>query len=313
MADFYHDIYNKEIKERFLDSINLEQYPVRWWERLFEKTYIFEQSKNKDLYSFTTPEILEFYKFLDVGTLSPLIIYNVNLTTYAQWALNENLILDGQNHFDILTNDILMTCVNKAKLEQSILSYDYFLDIINDKMVNYQDRFIFFCLWEGIKGKDYEDIVNMKLDDIDEKNRIVALTSGRETYVSKEFVDIAKAADKQLEYTGLTDTGHTMLLTPSPTIYKPKSNSRGIDTNRSVYNTILRNIHSIPELSTVVTAKTIRDSGMIYYLNKRADKLGVSVEELIYNLENCRDIIEKYGLNIRTRKRWLLQYSEFIH
>ena len=256
---------------------------------------------------------MEFYKFLDVGTLSPLIIYNVNLTTYAQWALNENLILDGQNHFDILTNDILMTCVNKAKLEQSILSYDYFLDIINDKMVNYQDRFIFFCLWEGIKGKDYEDIVNMKLDDIDEKNRIVTLTSGRETYVSKEFVDIAKAADKQLEYTGLTDTGHTMLLTPSPTIYKPKSNSRGIDTNRSVYNTILRNIHSIPELSTVVTAKTIRDSGMIYYLNKRADKLGVSVEELIYNLENCRDIIEKYGLNIRTRKRWLLQYSEFIH
>ena len=79
-----------------------------------------------------------------------------------------------------------------------------------------------------------------------------------------------------------------------------------------MYNAIVRNIASIFELADVVTAKSIRDSGLIYYLNKRAEKLDVPVSELVYNLDNWQDLIDKYQFNPDARKRWLLQYKDFL-
>ena len=313
MLDFRENIYNKEIKERFLNSIDLEQYPSRWWERLFEKSYIIEEPKQKDLYSFTTPEILEFYKFLDIGTIAPLVVYNTNLVIYAQWALNENLITDGQNHYDVINSDILSTCLNNVKLKQSILSYKEFLYLINHKIVNDQDKFVFFCLWEGIKGKNYIDIVNLKLSDINEENQSVELSSGRTVYVSKEFIDIAKAAERQIDYVLLIGDNKPTPLIDTGCIFKEKSNSRGIDICRTVYNTIVRNINTVDGLNDVVSANSIRDSGLIYHLNQRADKLGITVEELIYSLDDCMDIFKKYTFDTKTRKRWRLQYKDFLH
>lgn len=312
MADFYSDIYNQETKERFMDSINLDQYPPRWWERVFEKSYFFEKLKDKDLHSFSTPDIIEFYKFLDVGTLTPLIIYNTNLLRYAQWALNEGLVFDGQNHFDEFDTELLATCVSMVKKKQSILSYDDFLNLMYRRIINYQDRFIFFCLFEGIKGKNYQDIIDMKMEDIDKKNRVVHLQSGKDVCVPQDFVDIAAEADKQTVYTGLTDSNFEIQLIPSLTIYKQKNNSQGSDPNRTIYNTIVRNINAIDELSEVITSKSIRDSGLIHYLNQRADKLHTTVEEMFVTCDNCRDILEKYNLNPMTRKRWRIQYKEFL-
>lgn len=313
MPDFYSEVYNRENKEWFLESIDLTQYPPRWWERVFEKSNMFEKIKDKDLYNFTTPDIIEFYKFLDIGTITPLIIYNTNLIRYAQWALNENLIVDGQNHFDELTSEILATCLNVTKTEQSILSYDTFVDLINRKIVNDQDKFIFFCLFEGIKGKNYQEIVDMKMSDIDENNLSVHLSSGRNVSVSPDFINICKKADKQTVYVGIVGNEIERNLVPGNNIVKEKSNSQGKNLNRTVYNTIVRNIAAVFELADVVTAKSIRDSGLIYYLNKRADKLGVSVSELMYDLNNWQDLIDKYQFNPDTRKRWLLQYKDFLH
>lgn len=313
MADFYSEVYNSEIKERFLNSVEISKYPPRWWERVFEKSYIFEKTKQKDLYSFTVPEILEFYKFLDIGTLNPLIIYNINLTAYAQWALNENLVVDGQNHFDVIDFDLLNTCLNKAKLDKSILSYDEFIELVDHEIINDQDKFIFMCLYEGIKGKNYQEIVDLKITDIDERNNTVNLSSGRNIIVSDKFIEIAHKADKEMEYVSTSNNDFIRKLIPSPRIYKEKSNSSNKDVNRTIYITIVRNIQTINSLYNVVTAKSIKDSGLIYYINKRADKLGITAEELIYSVENWQDIIEKYNFNKDSRRRWILQYKDYLH
>lgn len=316
MINFQNNIYNQETKERFLDSIDLNQYPRRWWERVFEKSYMFEVRNNKDLYSFTTPEILEFYKFLDIRSLTPLIVYNANLVKYGQWALNENMITDGQNHFYEMDNEVLFTCVNQAKLNKSILSYDEFFEIVRDKIVNEQDKFVFLCIFEGIKGRYYQEIVDLKLSDIDKEKSTVKLSSGRTIAVSKEFIDYAERADNEHDYISLLGeygVGNKIIkLIPSSTIYKEKQNSNGRVVNRTVYNTIVRNIESINDLNSTITSKSISDSGMIYYLNRRADEKGTTVAELLKNPETCQDIIDKYNFNIRTRVRWLMQYENFL-
>ena len=156
------------------------------------------------------------------------------------------------------------------------------------------------------------DIIDMKMEDIDKKNRVVHLQSGKDVCVPQDFVDIAAEADKQTVYTGLTDSNFEIQLIPSLTIYKQKNNSQGSDPNRTIYNTIVRNINAIDELSEVITSKSIRDSGLIHYLNQRADKLHTTVEEMFVTCDNCRDILEKYNLNPMTRKRWRIQYKEFL-
>lgn len=311
MADFRNDVYNKENKERFLNTINLEQYPPRWWERLFEKSYLLEKMHDKDLYSFTTPEIIEFYKYMDMGSIPSLTVCNLNMIKYAQWAMNEFLINDGQNHFDEINIDILATCVSAKKLNQSIFTYDRFITVVN-KLYNYQDKYIFFCLFEGIKGKNYEDIAALKIGDIDEKNLLVHLSSGRDVYVSQEFVNICKEADKETVYYSI-NTERPRQLIPSITIFKDKNNvSKGM-TGRNIFRAIERSCTYIEDIHGKISAKSIRDSGLIYYLNKRADKLEISVEELLYNPENCQDIIDKYQFNMNNKKMWILQYGEFLH
>lgn len=312
MADFYESIYNTELKERFMNTLDLDQYPPRWWERVFEKSKMFEKKNDKDLYSFTVPEIIEFYKFLDIGTLAPLIIYNTNLVKYGQWALDENLVVDGQNHFDVIDNEILASCLNNIKVRQSVLSYEDFIHIIRREIINDLDKFVFFCLFEGIKGVNYQEILELKMSDIDESNQMVSLCSGRSMYVSKDFIAICRRADDQKEYIGLTEKDKKMPLIPSVYIYKEKCISQGVDKARSIYRTITRNTYSVDSLNNVVSSKSLRDSGMIYYLNQRARKLDVPVEELMYDLDNWKDIAEKYQFNTDTRKRWLLQYKDVL-
>lgn len=61
MSDFYNDVYNQEGKEIFLDSININKYPFRWWERLFEKTIELEEKIRK---IYIILQLLRYWNFI---------------------------------------------------------------------------------------------------------------------------------------------------------------------------------------------------------------------------------------------------------
>lgn len=199
MSDFYNDVYNQEGKEIFLDSININKYPFRWWERLFEKTIELEEKNQKDLYNFTTPEILELYKFLDVKSLESLMIYNINLVKYGDWALMNNLSIDGQNHFSEIDNELLADCINPIGVNKSVITEEQLEDILR-QLDNAMDKYVFYALWEGIKGKEYSEILELRMVDINEATKEVSLSSGRIIKVSDRFIAIAKEADQQTTY-----------------------------------------------------------------------------------------------------------------
>lgn len=301
--------YNKSIKERFLNNIDIEKYPPGWWERVFDKSYVFEELYKRDLYDFSTSNLIDFLKYLDLANINNLIVYKLNLTKYAEWAVSENLVSDNQIHFNELTMELLNSCISKARISNAIISYKKLKSI---PFVNKQDKFVFWSIFEGIKGKDYEEIINLKIEDIDQSTQTVTLCTGRTIKVSSEFINAAQGAWDEDEYVTLKDADIVLPLF-GDYIFKEKRMSRGIDKPRSVYNTIVRNINYFPELSGDVTARSIRDSGLIHYLNDRADDCGVSVSELFYDLPNCKDIIDKYGFNILTRKKWLMMYEEYLH
>lgn len=309
--------FNQETKDRFLNHIDLSKYPPRWYERVFEKASLLESDKGRDLYDFSTMELLEFYKWLDIGNIASLVVLNSNLGVYTEWALSENLIADNQTHPREITLEVLNTCVSKARINNSILTFE---TLKNIRFVNAQDGFVLWCLFEGIKGKEFEDILNIELGDIDVQNKTVKLYSGRTIKVSDEFIYMAIRADVEDEYVGFA-TGNqnvTFKLIPSDKIFKQKHQSRGIDLRRAVYSTVSRSTRSIPGLNSEQNAKSIRDSGFIHYLNERAKSLETPTVKMLYDeLENhsgvCKDIIDKYSFNMNTLKRWAIMYEDYLH
>lgn len=310
-------MFNNEIKERFLNEIDINKYPPRWWERVFEKTEWFEEKYGKDLCSFTTNEIIEFYKFLSLSSLSSLNVYNTNLIKYGDWALINNMIFDGQNHFAELDNELLNTCIDKASIEQSIISYDKLTELTN-QFTFQRDKYIIYALFEGIKGKNYEEIINLTASNIDATNHTVILCSGRTILVSDRFISICQLALKEDEYSVYDYKGHEKkyhLISYEDRIYKEFPNSRGIKTSQAVYRNIKRAIGYLG-LSKNITANSIMTSGMIYYFNKKAKELEINTIELLNNLEykNERDIIfDKYNFNNQVKKRFMIQYEGFLN
>lgn len=304
------EYYNNEIKQRFLDSIDLSKYPPGWWDRMFAKTKLFEERKGFDIYDFSTSDLMEFYKFLEIGNVANLIAENAKLIAYGEWALNEHLISDNQIHFYELRNtDIMSKCVSKARIYNSILTKTQLKHI---HFLNYQDAFVFWALFEGIKGKNYEEIINLSVESIDQTNRKVKLCTGREMMVSDEFISMAINANKETEYTVLNKVDSTIQLLPSLTIYKERHNSRGVDIPRSVYALISRNLQNIDGLNNDITSKSLRDSGLIHYLNERGQQVGIPAKDLLYNLDKIDDLLDKYYFNPFVRKKWLLTYSEYL-
>lgn len=301
MSNFFVDPYNAEEKEWFLSEIGIERYPERWWERLFEKSRLLEDKYQKDLYGFTAVQIQELYKLLNLN-LESLIVLNTNLIKYGNWALTNNLLIDGQNHFTEFNTELLNRCVSKAALQQSVVSLDEFRLLIRD-FDNYQDKFIYYCLFEGIKGKQFSDVINLKLEDIDQRQKTVKLFSGRTIEVSQDFIDISIEANKETLYYSF----RPLKLIPSEYIYKSKENVTKDQRGRNIQRTFVRMVES-----KRINANAIFQSGLIHYLNKRAKERGVHVKDMIYDLDMCGDIIDKYCLNKDTRGRFLIKYEDFL-
>ena len=311
MSEFINKVYNQDSKEMFLESIELDKYPPRWWERLFEKTVDLEEKYGKDLFGFTTPEIIVLYKYLDAYSLESLMVYNLNLIKYGDWALMNNLSVDGQNHFAEITNESLANCVNEIAVKKSIVDEERLEEILR-QIDNAMDKYVFYALWEGIKGKEYCEILELKLSDINVNTKEVVLCTGRTIKVSERFISICQEADKQTDYVSYSDNKEMVRhLIPSDTIFKEKFNSRGIDKPRSLYNTLLRCIKNLG-LSNYLSINSIYQSGLIHHFNLVAEKNDMSVEDMLNNPQVRKEVVSKYNFNVDAKKRFLLKYKNYL-
>ena len=191
------------------------------------------------------------------------------------------------------------------------MTLDEFRKIISS-ITNYQDKFIFYCLFEGIKGKEYSEIINLALDDLDPKNLTANITNRGVIKVSQEFMDIAIEASKENKYWFIDGKGTDLIETGF--IYKDKNKTRGDNKGARTYKTIIKIIDQLG-LSKYITANSIHQSGLIHYINLKAAELGITAEEIMTSTERIDDrkeIVQKYNFNELTRVRFLAKYKDFL-
>ena len=302
------DFKEAYIKERATRNINIDTYLRNWFGRTQER----EEEYKKDLYDWTTRQILSFYKELYSPSLETIRVLNVQLQRYADFALNNNMVKDCQNHFSEIDNNVLRTCVNWGLADKKIFTREQILHIGKSGMNNPCEPYILLAIFEGICGKHFTDIANLTADNF--VNGEVFLPSGKHFPVSRELLE---AMDKSVnEYTYYAYTRNGDVLEKKYKLGDPKVIKEMFNTYSSgeyadqkrVYNRIVRmaEANNLPGL----TSKALLESGRIDLISFFMKEDGS--DDIKETIKAHRDQIEyKYG-EITSIARYMEKFSQYF-
>ena len=158
------------------------------------------------------------------------------------------------------------------------------MEFIAGLLINPQDKFIVYALFNGIKGTEFEDLINIKVDDIDFDKHVIHLKD-KDVIMDKVFEEITKKTIFQGEYYKIgnldrTSKGYELNMS-NKYILKPKptsKNNKGLGKfSVSGMKTRLRKISSELEGSEYypLTSGRLLKSGVLVDMKKIEDETGI--------------------------------------
>ena len=283
-------MYNEEMKEGFikeyLKSRVIQQTTLY---ALFKKTAPFEEELNKDCSEFTKSEAVDMFGKFQSKSVFVLLNNNTILKAYCaymKYCHNTN----NDPAYDDITIDDLNPCVAESK--NKLLTREDILDI-EDQLYNHVDKAIVELLFNGVSGKNMEDIFAVDESCVVGDKLIV---NGKEfplTERLKELLPNAFAETESMSY------GETMRIVPvsgKGRIYKERCNVRGVDSDdakfRYVYRKVqlFRNYLDMPGL----TMKNIAAAGLWYYLSCGMEETGLNLRGFL-KTQAGENLATRYG------------------
>lgn len=312
-------MYNSLQKERYIAEKESETIlPTGFLDRMFRKTEPEEENLGKDVSQFTTAEILNLYKIINFRSIDSLVNYHFQLSNYGNWCLQQNLVLDGINHFNELNVDILNTCINKTALESSIIDGEKLLEIVS-RLKNPRDKFVLMMLFETGKSKNQENLFKAKLSDIDEEAGTMKLFDGRVVNVSRQLINIAKSAASEDDYY-LYDPSpnlrkETRPLVDSGTIYKETSlavNTDPIPRMARLNNGMNTALTSLGYKKKWIKLNAFAESGIISAIKELMEENDMTAEQVLKDRDLRNEINNQHNANIRSVATFLRKYQDVL-
>lgn len=305
-------MFNEKLKNIYIkEKSKSVTLPSNYLECQFNKVEKMEEESNKDVCNFTAYEIIEYYKTLNIAALESLAVMNSHFSMYTQWCLQNNIVKDNQNHFLEIDLEQIKKCLNKTIFTKKIVSRSQVIAWC-DQLPNPKDQLVILGLFEGIKGKDFSDFVNLKPKDIN--GNIVKLFDGREITISNKLLGYIKDSIRETTYyssTGgqtktmpLVDKGYVIKSYPNT-----KEGTSDFIKGRIIYNSIARSLSYVGVLS-YMSANSIFESGKIHMIKNRSSELGITPKEYIYS-EHIKEVEDKYNCKI-VKSVFLIKYKDYL-
>lgn len=273
-------MYNAENKARWLELKNSETISSpNYYENKMDNAEPFETMFNKDLCNFTVAEIIDMYKGMNFYSATTVYITNKIYAEYTDWCVKEGLVADSQNHYMEITRQMTIDCLNASAMKSRVVSREQVIEWCN-KAWNAADKYLLLGLFEGIKGNRYVDFTDTKISDIDGNK--IHLASGRTLEFSDTLINYALNCyeeDKYIYY----GSEFVSVLASGDEIMREVARSRS-DSDRNKWHRIFirsKMFFDYIGIRGVISMNAIRISGAIDYINKRAEKEGISAKEYI--------------------------------
>ena len=149
-----------------------ERTNITYWGALEDNRINFlEKAKGKDLYDFSTPEIIETINYAPTIKMSSKLVLKTVITKYNQWALDRGYNPTGINPCDGINNKDLK--VNMTAFEMSYIDLDHFYDTLKVVQASDVDKMILVMARYGIKTKD---MAYIRWEDVDREGKMVILS-----------------------------------------------------------------------------------------------------------------------------------------
>lgn len=304
-------MYREEYKRRFIDERSEEVIlPMNYLNVQFEKVSEMESKLNKDVCNFTYYEILEYYKLLNRTSINSLRVLNSQFSIYTQWCLQQNLVVDSQNHFLEIRTEDYAKCVTKVLFNKKIVSKDVVLQWV-DELENAKDRFILLGLFEGIKGKEFCELANLRPEDIN--GNIATLCTEREVIISDKLRSIIDDCISEEFYYPINGSHKTKMIDVGYVIKNycnVRSDQDSFQRGRMIY-TSLRKIFQYFGIYPMMTAKDLYESGKIDMIKQCAAARGMSNIDYI-NSKNLKEVENQYKCTFRPKAEYINKHKDYL-
>ena len=181
------------------------------------------------------------------------------------------------------------------------------------KLPNYLDKYLFLSIYEGIKGKEYCEVVQANINNI--SGNEMKLSTGRIVQISDLLKDIMNKCCKEEKYHHIKRNEYTWYLNENNgDIYRRFEIGQG-ETEQSVrdafrvYKLVERNI-SYFHLD--MTISSLYDSGKLNYIITKAKEHQATPEEYLYISKYYNDEVKKQYGDIFNKKAYLEKYKEYL-
>ncbi len=286
-------MYNENQKTRYLNSDNFrfEENTKEVIESIFNRAARVEELEGMDLSLFNRPQVVGLLKSFNSKSKQYVHLLTFYFDDYYNWCLSEGLVDNAsiQNYYDTsLSKGIIEEILPKRLYRGKYFTREQITEYLEAPSIDQVTKFIIYALFVGIYGNDLEDLINLKISDLDEENKTVKLVSGKVAHVDDVFIMLMKLADSA-KYIGVDNfmgdhlsTKHrSVVYADSPYVIKPC----GL---RPVYEPI-KQLLIRTKLQRVqkefnnnfITATNLRLSGIIDYIIGKYESRGISVQEAV--------------------------------
>ena len=285
-------MYNKEMKEGFckeyLKSRIIQKTTLYG---LFRKIEPYEEELEKDVSAFSRDEALNMYLGFKSRSVYTLMNNNAILKAYCAW---KKYYHDKSLEcvYESISIDDLKPCVDKNA--SKLLSREEITEI-EDQLLNATDAAIVELLFNGVAGKNMEDIYSVSRECVMGDALVV---NGKEFAMTDRLKELLPKAFAETKLMSYGSSMRVASVIGEGQIYKERSNSLGVNTDDGMFRYFYRRIRiyrdylGIPSL----TMKNISASGLWYYLNCGMKDTGLDLRGFL-RTDAGKRLAETYGFS----------------
>lgn len=293
-------LFNGQLKRHFLDSF--PENTAKSYERIFKLTKKLEDSYNKDLNEMNQNELEEVLNMFGAENRNTIEAYARVISSYLNFSVENNF--SRINHLAFYKPEDF-----KQFVKEEVYINNKNLLRIESLLQNYQDAIIPRLIFEGVSGKSFSELTNLREEDLDFENNILHLTETldkdysikRTLQVSTHTMEMIKGAVAQDIY--YKKNGESLGKGAFLNLAESKYVLRGARTNNTLPDNQM-NIAGIQRRLRMIesslglpsfTAKFIQRSGVIQMVSDmmKEDGITTGILDVVANHFKIKSI---YGL-----------------
>lgn len=308
-------MYNEEFKQGYIQTMvktginkTIEASATQY----FKQAEPVEEALQKDLCNFNITEILGMLKHFCTPSMETLMMGTSVFRRYTYYCIEQNMVADKINHYEEVTNEMYLDCINKNLSEDSIILRESLIKQIR-LLENPVEQFVVYAVFEGLGGTGCMDLVDIQLEQF--KGATVTLKSGRVLTISPELLAIAKESANEYFYyppNASSEKYEKVKFKDEPGIIKSLYNVKDTSTDRRKAYNIVNKLRRISERegSKAFLNGHLVESGRIDLIRRTMKEQKESDPRKAMRL--CRDEMKvRYG-EIQAVGRWLLKYERYL-